>query len=134
MVAVSIMTTIGLLLIGFKYWILIGMLSGIFCLIPYIGIIAITALSVLLAALQNFDQVPYVLGVFLLTQQIEGNFILPYIMKKRVSIPEVPFIIFLVLMGKVFGLLGAVIAAPLLAVALELINLDRSEDRKVFKT
>jgi predicted PurR-regulated permease PerM len=133
MVFVAMLTTFGLWIVGFKYWLVIGLMTGVVGIIPYVGIIVMSILAGLVALAQEPALFPLVLLVFVITQQIEGNFILPNLMKKEVSLPEFPMIIFLFLMGQWLGILGAIIAAPILALLIELINQNRSSKNYILK-
>lgn len=116
MLVVAFMTAIGLWIVGVEYWALIGVLAAVLCIIPYVGIIAVVVLGTLITLASNPAQVPWVLLVFLVTQQVEGNLILPVIMKGKAHLPEVVLLIFMFFMGTYFGFLGLFIAPPLLAV------------------
>jgi predicted PurR-regulated permease PerM len=56
--------------------------------------------------------VPWVIAVFVVIQQIEGNIILPMLMKNQVALPEVPLLIFILLMGSWLGIVGVFLAPP----------------------
>lgn len=116
MMVVAVMTAVGLWIVGVEYWALIGVLAAVLCIIPYVGIIAVVILGTLITLASNPAQVPWVLLVFLITQQVEGNLILPVIMKGKAHLPEVVLLIFMFFMGTYFGFLGLFIAPPLLAV------------------
>ncbi len=64
------------------------------------------------------SQVPWVLLVFIITQQIEGNLVLPWVMKGQAEIPEALLIIVMLFFGFWFGLIGVFIAPPLVAVVI----------------
>ncbi len=130
---VFLLTSIGLLIVGFKYWLVLGLMCGFLCLIPYVGILISTILACLIVMAQDSTLLPWVLGVFLITQQIEGNFILPKLMKERINLPEVPLILFMSCMGIWFGLLGLLIAPPILGCLISLINVFREEGRKIMR-
>lgn len=116
MVIVAILTSVGLGLVGVDYWLLLGVLTGLFGIIPYVGIAIVVVFASLLALASEPAQLPWVLGVFLLTQQIEGHLILPLVMRGRAQLPAVPLLVFMLLMGSWAGLLGVLIAPPLFAV------------------
>jgi predicted PurR-regulated permease PerM len=116
MIVVGFMTAIGLWIVGVEYWALIGVLASVLCIIPYVGIILVVVLGTLITLAANPSQVPWVLLVFVITQQVEGNLILPMIMKGKAHLPEVVLLIFMFFMGTFFGFLGLFIAPPLLAV------------------
>ncbi len=115
-VIMGLITMIGLWIIGAEYWAVFGLLTAIFGLIPYLGIFIVIALASLVTLASDPAQVPWVLGVFFITQQIEGNIILPYVMKSQVELPEVPLLILMFLMATWFGLLGVFLATPMFAV------------------
>lgn len=116
MLVVAVMTAVGLWIVGVDYWALIGALAAVLCIIPYVGIITVVVLGTLITLASDPSQVPWVLLVFLLTQQIEGNLILPMIMKGKAHLPEVLLLIFMFFMGTFFGFLGLFVATPLLAI------------------
>lgn len=134
MTVVALITTLGLYLISFKYWLVMGIVTGLFNIVPYVGIIVVTLLATLICLAEDPNQLPLILLVYLITQQLEGNIILPLIMRQKASLPEVPLLIFILIMGQIFGVLGAIVSAPLLAVSIELINWKREKGEYILKT
>ncbi len=116
MILVAILTSVGLGMVGIDYWLLLGVLTGLFGIIPYVGIAMVVVFASLLALASDPAQLPWVLGVFLLTQQIEGHLILPLVMRGRARLPAVPLLVFTLLLGRWAGRRGALIAPPLFAV------------------
>jgi predicted PurR-regulated permease PerM len=116
MLIIGTITSIGLWIVGAEYWLLLGVLTGLLGIIPYVGIIIVVTFAVLLTMASDMGRLPWVLGVFLITQQLEGNVILPLVMRGRVQLPAVPLLVFMLLMGSWAGLLGVLIAPPLFAV------------------
>jgi predicted PurR-regulated permease PerM len=116
MMIIGTLTSLGLWLVGAEYWLLLGVLTGVLGIIPYVGIIIVVTFAVLLTLASDFSRLPWVLGVFMITQQLEGNVILPLVMRGRVQLPAVPLLVFMLLMGSWAGLLGVLIAPPLFAV------------------
>lgn len=113
---VALLTATGLYIVGFEYWLVIGAMTFFLTLIPFIGIFTVVAVSFLVGLANDPSQLPWLALVFLITQQLESNLILPYLMRERVLLPEVILLVFMVFMGAWLGLLGILIAAPLLAV------------------
>lgn len=134
MTVVALITTLGLYLINFKYWLVMGIITGLFSVIPYVGIIVVTLFTTIIGLAEDPSQLPLIFLVYLITQQLEGNIILPLIMRQKASLPEVPLLIFILIMGQIFGVLGAIISAPLLAVSIELINWNREKGEYILKT
>jgi hypothetical protein len=116
MLIIGSLTSVGLWAVGADYWLLLGVLTGALGIIPYVGIILMVTLAVLLTLASDSSRLPWVLGVFLVTQQLEGHVILPLVMRGRVQLPAVPLLVFMLLMGSWAGLLGVLIAPPLFAV------------------
>jgi predicted PurR-regulated permease PerM len=116
MLLIGLITAIGLWLAGVEYWAVFGLLTAVLGIIPYFGIILVVIAATLITLASDPSKVPWVLGVFMFTQQLEGNVILPLIMKGKVELPVVPLLIFMLIMGTFFGILGVFIAPPLLAI------------------
>lgn len=116
MLIIGTLTSVGLWMVGAEYWLLLGVLTGVLGIIPYVGIIIVVTFAVLLTLASDLARLPWVLGVFLITQQLEGNVILPLVMRGRVQLPAVPLLVIMLLMGSWAGLLGVLIAPPLFAV------------------
>lgn len=116
MMIIGTLTSVGLWVVGAEYWLLLGVLTGLLGIIPYVGILIVVTLAVLLTLASDFSRLPWVVGVFLITQQLEGNVILPLVMRGRVQLPAAPLLVFMLLMGSWAGLLGVLIAPPLFAV------------------
>ena len=117
MLLVALITTSALWVAGIKYWALFGIMSGVFSIIPFVGIIAVVLFSGVVIAVTQPDKIFLLFLIFFITQQLEGNFILPKLMKDHVQIPAAPLVFLMVLMGTWFGLLGVLVTPPILAIA-----------------
>lgn len=115
MAIIGALTMFGLWVVGANYWAVFGLLTAFLGLIPYLGIIIMVVVTSLVTFASDPTMVPWVLGVFAITQQIEGNLILPLVMKDQVDIPEMPLLIFMLLMGTWFGIIGVFLSTPLFA-------------------
>lgn len=115
---------LGLALVGLEHGAIIGMLTGLFSFIPYVGMLVGVAvgLSVALFQFQSWLPVALVGVVFALGQFIEGNFLTPRVVGARVRLHPV-WVIFAVLAGTaLFGLAGTFLATPVAAVIAVLIR------------
>ena len=110
------LTAIALWIAGVEYWAIFGLLTALLGIIPYVGMILVVIAAVLITFASDPSKVPWVLGVFLLTQQLEGNVILPLVIKGKVELPVVPLLIFMLLLGTFFGIVGVFLAPPLCAI------------------
>ncbi|THD04304.1 hypothetical protein B1810_05930 [Panacagrimonas perspica] len=116
MLIIGSLTSLGLWAVGADYWLLLGVLTGVLGIIPYVGIIIVVVFAALLTLASDVSRLPWVLGVFLATQQLEGHVILPMVMRGKVQLPAAPLLVIMLLMGSWAGLLGVLIAPPLFAV------------------
>lgn len=115
---VSILTGLGLWIIGAKYFILLGLITGILNLIPYIGIMIAGALTVLssLTATPDVSIILSILIVNIIVQFIDNNILVPLIINSKVEINALVSIIGIIVGGGVAGISGMFLAIPLLAI------------------
>ncbi|HGJ65146.1 TPA: AI-2E family transporter [bacterium] len=130
-IILSILTPIGLHILGIKYAILIGIIAGFANLIPYIGPVGIAIPPVLLAIYQ-FDIIHGVItAVFLIILQIIDNVILiPFIVGKSVDLHPLVTMFVVFAGGKTFGLLGLVAAVPMASIIISIIQTAYREFRR----
>lgn len=113
---IGCITGVGLWIIGVEYWAVFALLTAVLGIIPYIGIFFVVIAAAIITLASDPSKLPWILGVFLITQQLEGNLILPLVLKGRAELPVVPLLIFMMFLGTFFGILGVFIAPPLFAV------------------
>jgi predicted PurR-regulated permease PerM len=109
---------IGLWLVGLRFGLIIGLLTGFFSFIPYIGMTLglVVGLAVAVFQFQDILMIGLVAGIFALGQFIEGNLISPRLVGSRIRLHPV-WVIFAVLAGTVWaGVLGTLLAVPVAAV------------------
>jgi predicted PurR-regulated permease PerM len=124
MLALGIIYSIGLSLIGLKLAILIGMLAGLVSFVPYLGfIIGILAatIAILLQTQQAID-VLYVLGVFTVGQFIESVVLTPALVGERIGLHPVAVIFAVLAGGQLFGFIGVLLALPVAAVLMVILR------------
>ena len=120
MFVLGVITAIGLWIVGVQYWAVYGLLAAIFSLIPYVGMIIVVSVAVLITLASNAALVPWVILVFIITQQIEGNVVIPLLMKEQVELPEAPLLVFMLFCGSWLGVMGVFLAPPLLSIMIVL--------------
>lgn len=104
--------------VGLDMGILVGLLTGLFSFIPYIGFGVGMLLSILLGLLQGLGMAQWIwmAVVFIFGQVIESYFLTPYLVGKRVGLHPV-WVIFALLAGGVLGgFMGVLLAVPVAAV------------------
>lgn len=110
--------TIGFLLIGLPYAVLLGAVAIVLTMIPFLGAILTCSAALVIAFVQFGDwQHPLlVLAVFAVVQSLEGFVIQPKIMGERTGLHALTIIIAVMVGTSVFGgLLGGILAIPLTA-------------------
>ncbi|WP_259013948.1 AI-2E family transporter [Emticicia fluvialis] len=130
-VIVSALFSVGLLLLGIEYAILIGIIAAILNLIPYIGNL-IAMVFPITVALTNKEPT-YVLWVIILfstVQFIDNNLIVPKIVASKVKVNALISIIVVLIGGALWGIAGMFLSIPLTAI-LKVI-FDRIDDLKPF--
>ena len=107
-----------LTLAGLKFGALIGIVTGLLVIIPYVGQIFGMCIGLIIAYFQfgNFGGILPVFAVFAIGQMLEGSIITPKLVGEKVGLHPV-WIIFGMLAGaSLFGFVGVLIAVPLSAV------------------
>lgn len=110
--------TIGFLLIGLPYAVLLGAIAIVLTMIPFLGAIATCTAALILAFVQFGDwQHPLlVMAVFAVVQTLEGFVIQPKIMGERTGLHALTIIIAVMVGTTVLGgILGGILAIPLTA-------------------
>jgi predicted PurR-regulated permease PerM len=108
---------VGLTLVGLEFGFLIGLMTGILSFVPYFGMLVgfAVGLGVAIAQFGLGLDVVFVVGVFLLGQLMEGNFLTPKLVGDKVGLHAVWVMFALLAGGAVFGLLGVMLAVPVAA-------------------
>lgn len=111
-------------IVGLNSGFAIGMVAGILVFIPYLG--AFTGLLLAtVAALLQFDTVSGLLmvwGVFCIGQFLESFFITPYLLGERIGLTPLAVIFSLMAFGELMGFVGILLALPMAAICLVLIQ------------
>ncbi len=109
---------LGLYFTGLELGLLIGFLAGLISFIPYIGSISgfIVSIAVALAQFDSMTPVFHVVGVFIVGQFLEGNFLTPKLVGDSVGLHPVWIMFALLAGGVLLGFLGLMIAVPVAAV------------------
>jgi predicted PurR-regulated permease PerM len=115
---VGVMSSAGLWVIGLPFWFIVGMLAGVFNIIPLIGPWVGGALGVVVAfaAGDGTTQAIWVVVVMVVAQQIDNHFVSPVVMQRTVHLHPVAVIMALLAGGTLFGFFGLFMAVPTAAI------------------
>jgi predicted PurR-regulated permease PerM len=128
MLVIGTFATIGLSIIGIPLALALGVIAGLFELIPNIGPILGTIPAVLVALPMGTETTLYVLLLYFIMQQIETYFITPLVERRAVRLPPALTVAMQVLLGVMIGPLGVVLAAPLTAIGIVAVKMLYVED------
>lgn len=114
MVALGLIYTVGLSLVGIEFAVLIGMGAGLLSIVPYLGSI-VGVLVATGAAVFQFQDVLHpvlVLLVFGVGQSAEGMYLTPKLVGDKIGLHPVAVIFAVLAGGRLFGFLGILLALP----------------------
>lgn len=112
MFVVGLACFIGLQILGVKYPLALGIISGVLEIVPILG----PVLSAILAGIIAFADAPIkglgVIALYIVIQQLENNVLVPKIMQKVSGFSPLVILVALLIGSEFFGVIGAVIAVP----------------------
>ncbi|HIN85635.1 MAG TPA: AI-2E family transporter [Myxococcales bacterium] len=110
----AVLYGVGLGLTGIRLGGPIGIMTGLLCVVPFLGFAIGLSLTLLMVILdwQGGGMLLGVTGVFVTNQLIEGYLLTPRIVGEKVGLSPVAILIALLLGGEMFGFLGFLLAVP----------------------
>lgn len=115
-VVVGVLATAGLTLLGVNSPAVLGLIAGIFEILPFVGPIIGAVPAVLVALIQQPLLAVWTIVLFLVIQQVENAVLVPRISGRAVELHPALIMVVLLIGSQVAGLWGAVLAVPLSAV------------------
>ena len=122
MLAVGLMTTLGLWALGVSTPIGLGVIAGILEFVPYVGPVASSVPAIAVAFVDSPTTALWVALLYVGVQQVEGALLIPLIQQEAVDLPPAVTVFAVVAFGVLFGPAGFVLAAPLMVVAVVLVR------------
>jgi predicted PurR-regulated permease PerM len=119
----ALITWLGATAVGLPGAFILGLIAGVLALIPSLGPVLALIPAVIVALVQGSTYLPVsnltfaliVFGLYGLIQQLEGNLITPRIVGQAIELPPVVVLVGVIIGTSTAGLLGAVLAAPIVA-------------------
>jgi predicted PurR-regulated permease PerM len=120
----AVLYSIGLYFIDIDLAIAVGVFSGLLFIVPYMGTILGIVFASFLALLKfgDLSHILYVWAWFGFVQLLEGYFITPKLVGKKLGLHPMVVIVALLIGGKLMGLLGVLLAIPITAILKIFIN------------
>lgn len=113
---VAVLSTIALLIVGIDYAFLIGIISGLFNLVPYIGPLIGTVLAAILGLIEGgFWQMLWAIVAMVIVQQLDSNIFQPKVVGHNVGLHPLFIMVAIIVGGSWGGLFGMLVAVPILA-------------------
>jgi len=118
MLALSVIYSVGLGIVGLKFAIAIGVVSGLVSFVPYLGFVFGIVLASLTVALDPSPLWPLVgvVATFTIAQLLEGSLLTPKLVGDRIGLHPVLIIFAIAAGGQLFGFFGILLALPAAAV------------------
>jgi len=116
--ALTLVYSVGLSIVGLELAILIGLLAGVVSFVPYLGFI-IGVVVAGIAAIMQFNDITYVMYVFIVFgvgQALEGMVLTPILVGDKIGLHPVAVIFAILAGGQLFGFFGILCALPVAAV------------------
>lgn len=115
MATIGVATGIAYSLLGLPAALLLALIAALTEVIPIVGPLIGAVPALLIATTISPETVVLTLGVYVLLQLIEGNVLVPMIMRNSVGLSPFLVLVSLLVGGAVAGVLGAIVAVPVVA-------------------
>lgn len=112
----TIVVFLGMMVLNIPYPLVIGLLAGLVEMVPVLGPILGALPPVLLGLAQGSDVTVKVIIFYIVVQQLDAHLVMPKLMGSIIDVHPVAIILGVLLGGHLYGILGMMIAVPLLAV------------------
>ena len=132
------LTAIGLYVLGVPYWLAFGVFTGLSSIVPFFGSLLSTLVpaAFVLTGANGLTRALMVIGLGVVVHIIEGNVVSPLVMSRKVELPPILTIMAVLIIGRLLGPLGLVIAVPTLAALMVIVRrilIDRIYEGKGFR-
>jgi predicted PurR-regulated permease PerM len=124
MAVLAALTAIGLYFLNVPYWLTFGIFTGLVAIVPFFGTLLSTTIPALfvLSGPGGGTRALWVIALGVVVHLIEGNLVAPLVMSHKVELPPVLTILSVLVIGKLLGPLGLVIAVPTLAAVMVVVR------------
>ncbi|HZK41006.1 MAG TPA: AI-2E family transporter [Atribacterota bacterium] len=107
---------IGLYFLNLEFALIIGIVSGVFNFIPYLGAIVGVVLALIFALGNPWWSLLMIVVLFVLVNQLEAVYLNPNILGKGLGLHPLTVILSMLICGQLLGILGVLVAVPLTAI------------------
>lgn len=122
-IIMTVLTYLGLQIIGVRYALILSIFTGFAEIVPFVGPLAAAGVAALMAFTDGYSRISpsplidaaTVGGLYLVLRQMEDLFIIPQVMGKVTKLHPLVIIVAILFGGHVFGILGYLLAVPVVA-------------------
>ncbi|MEK7452711.1 MAG: AI-2E family transporter [Patescibacteria group bacterium] len=119
---IGIVVFLGLTILGVPYALLLGIIAGIFEIIPVVGPIFSAVIGIIIALIIDPVLAMWTTLFYVIIQQFENHILVPNLMKKMTGLNPIIIIISLLIGLELGGILGMLISVPIATIASELLS------------
>ncbi|OPL09600.1 MAG: hypothetical protein AVO33_06205 [delta proteobacterium ML8_F1] len=129
---VGVLMYVGYRIIGLEYALVLALFSMVLAIIPFLGPILGVIPALLVGLSEGLLMVLKVFLTMVVVQQLEGNFITPQIMGKRIHTHPLMIILVILVFGSLFGFVGILLAVPSYAIIKVILgNIQRIKEKEI---
>ncbi len=121
-IGVALLTFLTCCLFKVRFAFSLSLLAGALNILPFLGPLVSGAVLVLVAFLDSWVKALWVAVICFIIQQIDNNIFTPLFTKKMVGIPNFLILLSILIGGKFLGIVGAILAIPLVGTFYETIK------------
>ena len=129
MIVLATLTAIGLYALKVPFWLPFGIFTGVVAIVPFFGTLVSTVIPAFFvlngtgfAGFSPFGHSMLVVLLGTVIHLVESNVVLPLVMSKKVDLPPVLSIVAVLVMGRLLGPMGLIVAVPTLAVVMVIVR------------
>ncbi len=122
MVFAGFVTWLGLAILGLEQALALGVLAGLFSFVPNFGPIAALVPSLVVGLVQSPQHIAWIILIIYGTSFLQSQLIAPLLFKESLNLPPVMVLIGQILAAVFFGFLGVMLAVPMIAILLVLVQ------------
>jgi predicted PurR-regulated permease PerM len=122
MAVVGVLVGVGLMLLGVPLALALAVLAGLLTFVPYFGPIVSAIPAIIVAGTQGWSTVFWVVAIYLGCHAVEGYLVAPFVQRRTVQLPPALTVFSMTIMAALFGMLGLVVATPMLAAVLVVVR------------
>lgn len=116
---VGLTTYVTCYVLNIKYAVSFALLAGTLNIVPIIGPVVVGVAVAVLVAATSWTKAVFFVVAFIIIQQIEGNILSPVLTRKFIGLPPVLVLVSVMVGGKLWGLMGALLAIPISGIFFE---------------